>query len=71
MPGGLALVLGLVGLIAAVGAGAALIAGLIGYKLLNKEKQQEKTDFPEQELALDKIKTIIEIYYRFEAYQLE
>jgi hypothetical protein len=44
---------------------------LIGYNLLNKKKQQEKTDFAEQELALEKIKTLIEIYYRFEAYQLE
>lgn len=35
---GIALVLGLVGLIAAVGYESALIAGLIGYILLNKEK---------------------------------
>ena len=38
LPGGIALVLGLVGLIAAVGYESALIAGLIGYNLLNKEK---------------------------------
>ena len=64
----LAAATGLLSGLIAVGSGAALIAaGLIGSNLQNKEK----TDFPEQELALEKIKTIIEIYYRFEAYQLE
>ena len=62
---------GLLSGLIAVGSGAALIAArLIGSNLPNKEKQQE-TDFAEQELALEKIKTIIEIYYRYEAYQLE
>jgi len=41
LPGGLALVLGLVGLIAAVGYGSALIAGLIGYNLLNKNNKRK------------------------------
>ena len=64
----LAAATGLLSGLIAVGSGAALIAaGLIGSNWQNKEK----TDFPEQELTLEKIKTIIEIYYRFEAYQLE
>ena len=68
----LAAATGLLSGLIAVGSGAALIAaGLRGWNLQNKEKQQEKTDFPEQELAVEKIKRIIEIYYRFEAYQLE
>jgi len=68
----LAAATGLLSGLIAVGAGAALIAaGLIGWNLQNKEKQQQETDFQEQEVALEKIKTIIEIYYRFEAYQLE
>ena len=68
----LAAATGLLSGLIAVGYGAPLIAaGLIGSNLPNKEKQQEKTDFPEQELALEKIKTIIEIYYLSEAYQLE
>jgi hypothetical protein len=68
----LAAATGLLSGLIAVGPGAALIAaGLIGSNLQNKEKQQQETDFQEPEVALEKIKTIIEIYYRFEAYQLE
>lgn len=68
----LAAATGLLSGLIAVEPGAALIAaGLIGWNLQNKEKQQQETDFQEQEVALEKIKMIIENYYRFEAYELE